>query len=142
VLGEDANRDGPYINPGSTLLFIYKTKRPKIRGKPQRMARLCTERQLLLSGKAILARNPLLAFFVTQTRKVRQGSEMATPSSSLKLIPVGFRITSSFWVTFFFSSSDMKSSKTKLQPNASASVLYFFSLTNSLAETQHAQASG
>lgn len=55
-------------------------------------------------------------------------------------LPPSFRFTSSFWVTFFFSSSDMKSSKTKLQPNASASVLYFFSLTNSLAQTQHAQA--
>lgn len=61
-------------------------------------------------------------------------AEAAAPQwkSSTKLI-TGFRFTSSFWVTFFFSSSDTKSSKTKLQPNASASVLYFFSLTNSLA---------
>lgn len=41
-------------------------------------------------------------------------------------------LTSIWWATLFLSSSETKSSKTKLHPNFSASVRYFFSLTNSL----------
>ena len=41
-------------------------------------------------------------------------------------------LTCIFWVALFLSSSETRSSKTKLHPNTSASVRYFFSLTNSL----------
>lgn len=43
--------------------------------------------------------------------------------------------TSILWVTLLFSSSDTKSWNTKLQPNVSASVLYFCALTKSLWRT-------
>ena len=41
-------------------------------------------------------------------------------------------LTCILWVALFLSSSETRSSKTKLHPNTSASVRYFFSLTNSL----------
>lgn len=140
AFGEDVNRRALKSSQAQSCYSVSKAKQAL---RKARLSCSCysAEKQYILQSARFCPHR-----FCAYNKEVRQEHEQNLHHHHHWVIPrgithllkplkfqVGFRFTSSFWVTFFFISSDTKSSKTKLQPNASASVLNFFSLTNSLA---------